>query len=142
LAVVAFGLLANQASAQTDEQIRFNRDIRPILSDACFSCHGPDKHGRQADLRLDVREDAIEHGAIDAGDSSVSQMIARIVSQDPSEVMPPPKTGKKLTAEQIDLLRRWIDRGAEYESHWAFVPVPKSTNAPTIPEAWKDWPSQ
>jgi len=142
LAVVAIGLVANQATAQTDEQIRFNRDIRHILSDACFSCHGPDKHGRQADLRLDVREDAIEHGAITAGDSSASQIIGRIVSQDPSEVMPPPKTGKKLTAEQIELLRRWIDRGAEYEPHWAFAPVPKSISAPSIPEAWKSWPRQ
>ena len=142
LAVVAFGLVANRAAAQTDEQIRFNRDIRPILSDACFSCHGPDKHGRQADLRLDVREDAIEHGAITAGDSSASQIIDRIISQDPSEVMPPPKTGKKLTAEQIELLRSWIDRGAEYEPHWAFAPVPKTISAPAIPEAWKSWPRQ
>jgi len=130
------------ATAQTDEQIRFNRDIRPILSDTCFACHGPDKHGRQADLRLDVREEAIELGAIEPGNANASAIIARILSNDPSEVMPPPKTGKKLSPEQLDLLRRWIDQGAMYESHWAFVPVPATIPTPSLPASWKGWPRQ
>lgn len=142
LAVLTICWAAFPASAQTNEQIRFNRDIRPILSDTCFACHGPDKHGRQADLRLDVREDAIGHGAIQAGDSKASSMIARIVSDDPEEIMPPPKTGKKLNADQIALLRRWIDQGAEYEPHWAFVPVPDRVDRPTPPVTWSAWPRQ
>jgi mono/diheme cytochrome c family protein len=136
-------LLHNLPSrAQNEVEIRFNRDIRPILSDACFSCHGPDKHGRQADLRLDLREEAIGYGAIVAGDASASAIIARMISHDPDEVMPPPKTGKVLTAEQIDRIRRWIDAGAPYEPHWAFVPVPASVALPPLSEAWRDWPSQ
>ncbi len=135
-------MAVSPAPAQTDEQIQFNRDIRPILSDACFACHGPDKHGRQADLRLDARDEAIEHGAIEPGNSEASAIIARILSDDPSEVMPPPKTGKKLSAEQIELLRRWIDQGARYESHWAFVPVPATIPSPSLPDSWKGWPRQ
>ena len=141
-AVALVCIVATSATAQSDEQIRFNRDIRPILSDTCFSCHGPDKHGRQADLRLDVRENAIEQGAIEPGQSSASAIIARILSHDPTEVMPPPKTGKKLSAGQIELLQRWIDQGAEYEAHWAFVPVPRTLALPSPPEAWTKWPRQ
>jgi mono/diheme cytochrome c family protein len=141
-AVALAGIVASPAAGQVEEAIRFNRDIRPILSDTCFACHGPDKHGRQADLRLDIREEAIRLGAIVPDRSGDSEIISRIISHAPEEVMPPPKTGKKLTDEQIELLRRWIDQGAEYEPHWAFVPVPKSIDVPSVSELWTAWPRQ
>jgi hypothetical protein len=91
---------------------------------------------------LDSREEAIASGALVEGDAEASGVIARIVTDDLDEIMPPPKTGKKLTKEQIDLLRRWIDEGAKYEAHWAFVPIPPSIPTPTVPEKWSDWPRQ
>lgn len=112
-----------------DEEISYNRDIRPILSDNCFSCHGPDEHGRKADLRLDTREGAVgeesseESGAIIVGSPEESELIARILTEDADDVMPPPESHKKLTPAQIKLLTRWITEGAEYEDHWAFLPV-------------------
>lgn len=130
--------IGSSAIAQ-DAEIAFNRDIRPILSDACFACHGPDKHARQADLRLDDRAAAIEHGAIVAGDSGASSILERILSDDPDLVMPPPKTGKKLSEEQIALLRRWIDAGAAYQSHWAFEPLPATVSPPVAQGPSKDW---
>src|SRR5262245_1884170 len=92
--------------------IDFNRQIRPILSDNCFRCHGPDKEERKAKLRLDSREGALKAlrgggHAIVPGHSAKSALIERITSADPRECMPPPKTNKRLTAQQIDLLRRW-----------------------------------
>ena len=100
----------------------FNADIRPILVENCFSCHGADSAGRKADLRLDLRDDAVESGAIVPGDPDSSVMLDRICSDDPDEVMPPPATKKVLTAEQKHLLERWIAAGAEYEPHWSFIP--------------------
>ncbi|MEO8499190.1 MAG: PSD1 and planctomycete cytochrome C domain-containing protein, partial [Planctomycetota bacterium] len=109
-------------NAAGDDDINFNRDIRPIMSDNCFYCHGQDANKRQAELRLDVREAAIEAGAIVPGDAARSALIERINSDDPEVIMPPPKSNRRLTAEQRDLLQRWIATGAAYESHWAFVP--------------------
>ncbi len=122
--------VASRAIAADQPEIEFNRDIRSLLSDNCFSCHGPDKHGRQADLRLDERSSAIESGAIVPGSATTSSVLERIRSTDPDQVMPPPKTGKSLTAEQVERLARWIDGGAEYQSHWAFLPVPKTVAVP------------
>ncbi|MCU0707799.1 MAG: DUF1553 domain-containing protein [Pirellula sp.] len=136
------GFCLEAQPADGEDAVQFNRDIRPILSDACFACHGPDSHARQAGLRLDSREEAIASGALVEGDAEASGVIARIVTDDLDEIMPPPKTGKKLTKEQIDLLRRWIDEGAKYEAHWAFVPIPPSIPTPTVPEKWSDWPRQ
>ena len=117
------------AAAEPGQRLSFNRDIRPILSDACFACHGPDSGNRQAGLRLDVAEQAtaeLESGtrAIVPGKAAASEIVARVASSDPDVVMPPPgaKLGR-LTPEQVDMLRRWIDEGAVYEPHWAFVPV-------------------
>ncbi|MEL6896362.1 MAG: DUF1549 domain-containing protein, partial [Planctomycetota bacterium] len=104
--------------------LTFNADIRPILSDNCFACHGPDQHGRKAGLRLDVRQDAIDAAAIDVDDIEMATMIERITSDDPDLVMPPPETGKKVTPEQIAMIRQWMRAGATYEKHWSFVPVP------------------
>lgn len=133
-------LLAGTASAA--EAVSFNRDIRPILSDACFTCHGPDTSKLQAGLRLDQREAAIaqaESGAkaIVPGDSVASELLRRVTSDDDSIRMPPPETGKRLTPQQIDLLRRWIDQNAEYQSHWAFIP-PQRPELPAV--KLSSWP--
>jgi len=117
----ALVLLIMPAFVTADDQVRFNRDVRAILSENCFYCHGPENDGRKADLRLDVEDDAKE-SAIEAGDAEASEMIARVTSDDPDMVMPPPDSDRSLSQEQIDILRRWIDQGAEYEGHWSFVP--------------------
>ncbi len=122
---------ASSAASETSE-ISFNRDVRPILSNYCFGCHGPDKHGRQADLRLDDRDAALESDAFLPGNASESAMIGRILSNDPDSVMPPPKAGKSLKPEEIAILKKWIDEGAVYQSHWAFLPVPKQVPVPQI----------
>lgn len=101
----------------------FNRDIRPILSENCFYCHGQDGNKREADLRLDVRAAAIDGGAIAPGDLQKSELIARIDSMDPDVVMPPPKSNRRLSDAQKDLLKRWITQGADYSNHWAFDPI-------------------
>lgn len=118
------------AAVVGQEQLRYNRDVRPILADACFACHGPDSAARQADLRLDQREAAIEMGAIAPGEPDDSEMIRRILSSDPDEIMPPPDSHKELTAAQKEGLRRWVAEGAEYQRHWAFIPPQR----PELPE--------
>ena len=119
-------LLALVWSALADAKISFNREIRPILSEQCFSCHGFDAKHRKADLRLDTREGALADNdgvrAIIPGDPAKSELWQRLLSTDPEEVMPPPEAHKpKLTAKQKDTLRRWIEEGAPYEPHWAFT---------------------
>jgi hypothetical protein len=113
--------------------VSFNRDIRPILSDNCFFCHGPDASHRQADLRLDVREDAVAAGAIVPGKPAESTLVSRINTTDVDELMPPPDSHKKLDAKQKELLTQWIAQGAEYQKHWAYEKpvkpdVPANTN--------------
>src|SRR5438876_4692530 len=108
---LAFAMICNVAAAQTKPAIDFSRQIRPILSDNCFKCHGPDEKERKAKLRLDLVEEALKPAksgdyAIVPGDIAKSKLIERITSKDPDEVMPPPKTGKKLNAQQIELFRR------------------------------------
>ncbi len=122
---------------QADGQLHYNRDIRPILADHCFACHGPDSAARQADLRLDQRAAAIDRAAIVAGDPEESEIIRRILSADPDEIMPPPETKKKLTPEQKESLARWIEEGAEYELHWSFIPPVR----PQVPQLKQhaDW---
>jgi len=123
--------------------ISFNRDIRPILSDHCFSCHGFDAKKRKAGLRLDTAEGALTANkegrvAIRAGDLKASELWHRIGSTDPDSVMPPPETHKPLSDAQKDLLRRWIESGAPYQKHWAFetpapVPPPQTSSTPSAP---------
>ncbi len=114
--------------------IDFNRDIRPILSDRCFACHGPDEHDRKAGLRLDTAEGAFAdlggYAAIVAGDPGASEAWLRITSHDEDDVMPPPELHKPLSGAEKDLLRRWIEAGGEYEGHWAYQPLDR----PGIPE--------
>ena len=114
-------------SARAAAKVSFNREIRPILSEQCFSCHGFDAKHRKADLRLDTREGALADNdgvrAIIPGDPAKSELWKRLLSTDPEEVMPPPEAHKpKLTAKQRETLRRWIEEGAPYEPHWAFTP--------------------
>jgi hypothetical protein len=124
-------------SADGSKKIDFNRDIRPILSDKCYFCHGPDSDRREADLRLDVRDAAIKAGAIVPSSVGDSTLLDRIAHEDPDEVMPPPKTKlARLTAAEQALLKRWIEEGAEYQSHWSFVPL---ASKPEVPDAGKGW---
>lgn len=124
--------LVGGAAVQADELLRFNRDIRPILSEYCLACHGFDATKREAGLRLDVREGAIEEldsgeAAIRPGNPEESELIKRINSHDEGSVMPPPETGKKLTQAQKETLLRWVREGAAYEPHWAFAkPEPQT----------------
>ncbi|MEW4489133.1 PSD1 and planctomycete cytochrome C domain-containing protein [Thalassoglobus sp. JC818] len=130
---IAGNLLTGELSADPPS---YNRDIRPILSDKCFFCHGPDEEDRQADLRLDDEASAKEY-AIVAGNLDESLLIQRILSDDEFEQMPPPDSGKSLTESEIQLLSEWIQSGAEYEPYWAYVP-PRSTPVPD-PGAHADW---
>lgn len=117
--------------------IRFNRDVRPILSDKCFFCHGPDPKHREADLRLDI-EEAAKDGAIVAGKPDESELVRRITAEDADEQMPPADSGKKLSAEEIDLLKRWIEQGAAYEPYWAYQ-TPRRHEPPAVKNA--TWPA-
>lgn len=123
LCCVAFAQIEINSSAA---EIDFNRDIRPILAENCFYCHGQDNNKRQADLRLDQREAAIKAGAIVPHDLNKSALVTRIRSEDPEQMMPPPKSNRRLSGEQKQLLERWVSEGANYKPHWAFV-------APTRP---------
>jgi len=107
-------------------KIEFNRDVRPILSDTCFACHGPDAKHREGDLRLDVRDDAIKAKAIVVGKAEESELIRRIDSKKDDEQMPPPDSNKTLTARQKEILRKWVAQGAEYQKHWAYEPPVKA----------------
>ncbi|MCX6839126.1 MAG: DUF1553 domain-containing protein [Verrucomicrobia bacterium] len=105
-------------------KVKFNRDVRPILSDKCFFCHGPDPKKREADLRLDERDPAVEAKAFVPGQAEMSEMIQRILSTDADDHMPPPESKLgDLTADEIAILKQWINEGAEYEAHWAFIPL-------------------
>ena len=108
------------------EPIEYNRDIRPILSDRCYQCHGPDAARRKADLRLDqessAKADRDGVRAIVPGDAKASELYRRITADDPAERMPPQKSGKSLSAVEIEKLGRWIDQGAKWQPHWSFIP--------------------
>lgn len=111
---------ASAAERPLPAKIEFNRDVRPILSDNCFYCHGPDKGHREGDLRLDLREDAVKAKAIVPGKIGESELVARIVTDDEDDLMPPPDSHKKLTPRQKEILKRWIEQGAAYQQHWAY----------------------
>jgi hypothetical protein len=114
-------------------KVEFNRDIRPILSENCNQCHGPDKNKRKAKLRLDQRDSALSIGAIVPGKPDESELVARIQSTDAEEVMPPPSSHKTLTPAQKKLLEKWIAEGAEYQPHWAYAPL----HRPMVPAVKK-----
>lgn len=117
-------------------EISFNKDIRPLLVEHCFACHGADSAARKAELRLDRRDDAVEHGAIVPGDVDSTVMLDRIYSDDPEEVMPPPSTKKPLSDVQKELLKQWIAAGAEYQPHWSFIPPQRPTPPAVTANGW------
>ncbi|MFM7208153.1 MAG: PSD1 and planctomycete cytochrome C domain-containing protein [Planctomycetaceae bacterium] len=131
---VGFALAAASAAAAG---VDFNRDVRPILSENCFYCHGQDAAKREADLRLDVRDAAVAARAIVPGEPGASSLLERINSTDPDVLMPPPHANRRLSAEQKTLLDRWIREGAEYRPHWAYVP-PVRQSPPAVQHA--AWP--
>lgn len=110
--------------------VEFNRDIRPILAENCFYCHGQDANKRQAELRLDVRDDAVRAKAIVPGDVAASEFVRRIHTSAADEQMPPPDSNRRLSPEQKKLLEQWIAEGAIYQSHWAFI----APMRPALPE--------
>jgi hypothetical protein len=121
-----------------DARAGYNRDVRPILSDHCFACHGPDTKQRKAELRLDRRDDATRdrggYAVLVPGDVEESELLVRILSEDADEVMPPPKFHKDLSDAQKAILKRWVEQGAEYEPHWSYV-VPKRHAVPEVADA-------
>jgi hypothetical protein len=117
---------ARAAEPPIPEKIEFNRDVRPILSDNCFFCHGPDAGHRKADLRLDIREDALSAKAFTPGQPDASSLVERILSDDKMEVMPPPESNKSLAPRQKEILKRWIAQGANYQRHWSYEPPVKT----------------
>jgi len=127
------------APSREDDQVSYSRDILPLLADKCFACHGPDASTRAADLRLDQLETAVDYGAIVPHSADDSEMIARIqLPPDDPAVMPPVETQKSLSESERDLLRRWIDQGAQYESHWAFA-APVQSPLPEVQD--RTWPA-
>jgi len=118
---------ATTTSLAQSPRIDFNRDIRPILSESCFACHGPDKGKREAELRLDTRDGLLGSspgaGVVVPKDLERSKLYARITAADPGDRMPPPEAEKKLSGAQIELVRRWIEEGAEWKGHWAYLPL-------------------
>ncbi|MFO0872269.1 MAG: PSD1 and planctomycete cytochrome C domain-containing protein [Pirellulales bacterium] len=126
--------VAEGAEPPVPDQLQFNRDVRPILADQCLACHGPDATHRAADLRLDVREEAVRAGALVPGKPDASELVKRIESTADDERMPPPTSKKVLSGRQREILRRWVAQGGEYQRHWAFEP-PQRAACPDVPGA-------
>jgi hypothetical protein len=144
MSIVFAGLTASLLSLRADAgDVQYRRDIRPLLSDRCFLCHGPDKGTREADLRLDTKQGAFAPLASDAkavaikpGAPDESEVFKRIASADPDERMPPPESKLSLKPAEIELIRQWIAQGARYEDHWAFVPPQKAPLPASQSDPW------
>jgi hypothetical protein len=138
--VFSFLMLASAASLSAAERIDFSREILPILSDKCFHCHGPDEESRAAELRLDTKDGLYRTrdnvAVVTPGKADLSELIRRILSNDPDEVMPPRNANRDLSPQQKDLLKRWVEEGAPWGVHWAFV----APGHPTPPGANHTWP--
>ncbi len=145
LVIAACGALLSGGAitfaADQPSKLEYNRDIRPILSDKCFRCHGPDAGQRQGNLRLDQRDAAVAERngshAVSPGKPDQSEVVRRITAKNPDEKMPPVDSGSELSANEIERLRRWIAEGAEYQPHWAFLP-PRKSALPDVKD--KNWP--
>ena len=124
-ALLLIAILTRVALAAGIEHPKFDRDIRPVLSENCFFCHGADANKRKAKLRLDTPEGPAANEVIVPGKPDESELIKRILSKDDDERMPPPDSKRHLTEEQKQLLRAWVRDGAKYEKHWAFEPPVK-----------------
>src|SRR5579875_1956478 len=130
-------LSAIQVCSGQTPAVNFDRQVRPILSDNCFTCHGPDEKHRMAGLHFDTKEGAFtKPGVIQPGDSAHSKMYLRVSNPNIAMRMPPTYSGRKLTQTQIDTLKQWIDEGAKWETHWSFVP-PKRPDLPAVTD--KTW---
>ncbi|MFI5457664.1 MAG: PSD1 and planctomycete cytochrome C domain-containing protein [Isosphaerales bacterium] len=144
IVLIAWGWMFGASSAnpaRAGRPVDFDREIRPILSEHCYACHGPDQKARKADLRLDRKEDAFRdrsgYAVIVPAQVDESELIQRISSDDPDEVMPPPKSKKRLNKQQIDLLRRWVAEGAKWDGHWSYA-LPASGPPPPVND--RRWP--
>jgi mono/diheme cytochrome c family protein len=140
LALLSIVVWRGGAAAATAHNVRFNRDVQPILADKCFACHGPDANKRQAELRLDVRDSALAERngvrAIVPGDTDASELVRRTRSQDPDYRMPPPTSNRTLSRGEIDVLAQWVAQGAAYEPHWSYTAVSR----PALPDVQQpDW---
>ena len=139
--LIVYRLLIAQVSAADSSLVDFNRDIRPILSDHCYKCHGPDEGARVSELRLDNREGAFAdlggYSPFVAGDASKSEALRRINSEDVEEQMPPPKANLNLSKRDRELLQEWVEQGAEWRDHWAFA-TPRAHEPPlqTAADTW------
>ena len=145
LAMIPSVLVAQTSDAQqarsaletSTPKIDFRQQIQPLLARDCYACHGHDANSREADLRLDI-EGAAKENAIVPGDIDSSELITRIFSDDPDEIMPPSETGHQLTPSEKKLIKQWIEQGASWQSHWAFEPI----GNPKIPQSNSNWPPQ
>jgi len=138
---IALLLWAPLVQAAAPERVSFNRHIRPILSDRCSTCHGPDEKTRKAKLRLDTPEGALRKNAdgqfiIKPGDPAASELYKRVISADPDEKMPPRESHLTISPEEVALLRRWIEQGADWEKHWAFIPAAQPEVPAVADAAW------
>jgi Protein of unknown function (DUF1553)./Protein of unknown function (DUF1549)./Planctomycete cytochrome C./F5/8 type C domain. len=142
LSLFSWCVTAAESAKKAAAHVDFNRDIRPILSENCYKCHGPDDGARKAKMRFDIRAEALKPAKsgeipIVPGSPEKSQMVARITASDPDDRMPPIKSGKTLSSTQIDLLKRWVAEGAPYATHWSYV---KPTR-PALPQVKRtSWP--
>jgi hypothetical protein len=141
---VGFGCSSHPETQQLPEVVDFNFHVKPILSDRCFTCHGPDEKARKGNLRLDLEETAFalmdtaaQRFAIVPGSVSKSHLIDRIISDDPDYMMPPPESNLSLSSYEVELLKKWIAQGAEWKSHWSFTP-PEKSDLPKVSNT--DWP--
>jgi hypothetical protein len=137
-ALLAVFTVSARSGTRAAEKLQYNKDIRPILSDRCFKCHGPDKGSRKAGLRLDIAEEAYAERkktgkhAIVPGKPDKSLVCEKIFSTDPDDQMPPPEANLALTVKEKETLRRWVAEGAVYQPHWAFLPVPSQVQLPKV----------
>ena len=135
--VTVVGLLgAARLCAAAPKPVDYSREVQPILTAHCYACHGPDEGKRKGKFRLDERDAAVKK-AVTPGDAAHSSLVTRVTTADPDRLMPPPDSKKdRLTAAQIDVLRRWIDQGAKFDQHWAYV-KPTRPSAPAVKnKAW------
>ncbi|MGB0582342.1 MAG: c-type cytochrome domain-containing protein, partial [Limisphaerales bacterium] len=125
--VIAAAIAVAMIPAQVRGKVDFNRDIKPILSNKCFTCHGPDQDERKAGLRLDLRDGAVgtdaKKSVIVEGKPELSELIRRVTTSDEDDIMPPADQGKRLTAREVRLLDGWISDGAKYDAHWSYTQV-------------------
>ena len=137
LVALATILCLTRLLSAADTPINFDRDIRPILSEHCFFCHGPDANTREANLRLDIESLAKQHAIVE-GDPETSEVMRRVLATDMDQIMPPPESKLPLTTQQKQLLRKWIKQGALYQQHWSFVP-PISSTIPRLSDSNQAW---